>query len=93
VTTHLCVAGSTRAEELDRIVHLYAATKPDAVLPTKLDEAIAIGTVLAARCRLDRPLATRSPVNKSPTTSPSPHPLLSSISCSEALAHEPRISF
>ncbi len=57
VTTHLCVAASTRNEELDRILHLYGAASPNAVLPTKLDEAVAIGTVLAARTRLRVPLS------------------------------------
>jgi flagellar biosynthesis protein FlhF len=57
VTTHLCVAASTRNEELDRILHLYGAASPHAVLPTKLDEAVAIGTVLAARTRLGVPLS------------------------------------
>jgi flagellar biosynthesis protein FlhF len=57
VTTHLCVAASTRNEELDRILHLYGAASPRAVLPTKLDEAVAIGTVVAARTRLGVPLS------------------------------------
>jgi flagellar biosynthesis protein FlhF len=57
VTTHLCVAASTRNEELDRIIHLYGTAQPRAVLPTKLDEAVAIGTVLAARTRLGIPLS------------------------------------
>lgn len=57
VTTHLCIAASTRNEELDRILHLYAATRPQALLPTKLDEAVAIGTVLAAHARLSIPLS------------------------------------
>jgi flagellar biosynthesis protein FlhF len=57
VTTHLCIAASTRNEELDRILHLYGAASPHAVLPTKLDEAVAIGTVLAARTRLGVPLS------------------------------------
>ena len=57
VTTHLCIAASTRNEELDRIIHLYGTASPRAVLPTKLDEAVAIGTVLAARTRLGVPLS------------------------------------
>lgn len=57
VTSHLCVTASTRCEELDRILHLYSAARPSALLPTKLDEAVAIGSVLAARDRLDGPLS------------------------------------
>ncbi len=57
VTTHLCVAASTRNEELDRILHLYSATRPHALLPTKLDEAVAVGTVLAGHARMGVPLS------------------------------------
>jgi len=57
VTTHLCIAASTRIEELDRMLHLYSATEPQAILPTKVDEAVAVGTVLAARVRSGAPLS------------------------------------
>lgn len=57
VTTHLCVAASTRIEELERILHLYAVTRPEAVIATKFDEAVAIGTVVAARLRSGAPLS------------------------------------
>jgi len=57
VTTHLCVAASTRIEELERILHLYSATQPASILATKVDEAVAIGTVLAARMRSGAPLS------------------------------------
>lgn len=57
VTTHLCVAASTRIEELERILHLYSVARPQAVLATKFDEAVAIGTVLAARLRSGAPLS------------------------------------
>jgi flagellar biosynthesis protein FlhF len=48
ITRHLCLAGSTRQQELDRILQAYAVAAPDAVLVTKLDEAIAIGSVFSA---------------------------------------------
>lgn len=57
VFTHLCVGAATRAEELDRIAHLYRPTQPDALLATKLDEAIAIGSVVALRLREQIPLS------------------------------------
>jgi flagellar biosynthesis protein FlhF len=53
VFTHLCVAAATRAEELERIAHLYRVTAPDALLVTKVDEAVAIGSALALRMRSD----------------------------------------
>src|SRR5690606_30641280 len=60
VTTHLCVAASTRIEELERILHLYGVTEPAAILATKFDEAVAIRTVLAARLRSGAPLSFAS---------------------------------
>lgn len=57
VTTHLCVAASTRIEELERILHLYRVTAPKAVVATKVDEAVAVGSVLAARIRSGAPLS------------------------------------
>jgi len=57
VFTHLCVGAATRAEELERIVHLYRPTKPDALLVTKVDEALAIGSVVAVRLREQMPLS------------------------------------
>jgi flagellar biosynthesis protein FlhF len=49
VTTHLCVAAATRHEELDRLVHLYGEVEPSALLMTKADEAVAIGSVFGAQ--------------------------------------------
>lgn len=57
VFTHLCVGAATRAEELDRIAHLYRPTRPDAIIATKVDEAIAIGSVVALRLRERIPLS------------------------------------
>lgn len=57
VFTHLCVAAATRAEELERIAHLYRVTAPDALLVTKVDEAVAIGSALALRMRSDLPFS------------------------------------
>lgn len=53
VFTHLCVAAATRVEELERIAHLYRVTAPDALLVTKIDEAVAIGSAVALRMRSD----------------------------------------
>jgi flagellar biosynthesis protein FlhF len=57
VTTHLCIAASTRIEELERILHLYGVTEPSAVIATKVDEAVAIGTAVAARTKSGAPLS------------------------------------
>ncbi len=57
VFTHLCVGAATRAEELERIAHLYRPTHPDAIVATKVDEAIAIGSVVALRLREQIPLS------------------------------------
>lgn len=57
ITTHLCIAASTRHEELDRCLHLYAPTNPSALLITKVDEAVAVGSVFAARCAQANPLS------------------------------------
>jgi flagellar biosynthesis protein FlhF len=57
VFTHLCVGAATRAEELERIAHLYRPMRPDAILATKLDEAVAIGSVVALRLREQIPLS------------------------------------
>ncbi|MFO0635143.1 MAG: hypothetical protein U0168_20040 [Nannocystaceae bacterium] len=57
VVTHLCVAAATRIEELERIAHLYRPTDPAALLVTKLDEAIAIGSVLGLRMQTKLPLS------------------------------------
>lgn len=57
MSTHLCIAASTRSEELDRIVHLYSATDPWAVLPTKVDEAVAVGSLFTAQTQLSRPFS------------------------------------
>ncbi len=48
MTRHLCVPASTRQQELDRILHSYSDVSPDAVIVTKLDEAVAIGTIFTA---------------------------------------------
>ncbi len=57
VFTHLCVGAATRSEELERIAHLYRPTHPNAILATKLDEALAIGSVVALRLREQIPLS------------------------------------
>ncbi len=57
VITHLCVPAATRSEELERIAHLYRPAEPQALLVTKVDEAIAIGSVLALRLRADLPFS------------------------------------
>ncbi|MBK6916436.1 MAG: hypothetical protein IPH07_03450 [Deltaproteobacteria bacterium] len=57
VLTHLCVAAATRSEELERIAHLYRPSSPAALLVTKADEAIAIGSVLGLRFAADLPLS------------------------------------
>ncbi len=49
---HLCVAAATRAEELERLVHLYGGTQPSSLLVTKIDEAVAVGSVFGAREQL-----------------------------------------
>lgn len=49
VTTHLCLSAATRQEEVDRFVRLYQRLEPDALIATKMDEAVAIGSVIAAR--------------------------------------------
>jgi flagellar biosynthesis protein FlhF len=57
VFVHLCVAAATRAEELERIAHLYRPLEPGAVLVTKVDEAVAIGSVLGLRARSSLPFS------------------------------------
>lgn len=57
LTTHLCIAASTRIEELERVVHLYGVTEPAAIIATKVDEAVAIGSIVAARIRSGAPLS------------------------------------
>lgn len=57
VSTHLCVASSTRQEELDRIMRLYGRLEPDALIATKMDEAVAIGSVVAARLETATPFS------------------------------------
>ncbi len=57
VATHLCVAAATRSEELERIAHLYRVAEPAALLVTKVDEAIAVGSAVALRVRADLPLS------------------------------------
>ena len=57
VTTHLCVAAATRQEELDRILHVYGRLDPRAVVATKVDEAVAIGSMMSAHAQLDVPFS------------------------------------
>jgi flagellar biosynthesis protein FlhF len=57
VRTQLCIAAATRAEELERIAHLYRPADPQALLVTKVDEAIAIGSVMALRMRSQLPFS------------------------------------
>lgn len=57
VFTHLCVAAATRVEELERIAHLYRVAAPDALLVTKVDEAVAIGSAVALRVRNELPFS------------------------------------
>ena len=57
VRTHLCVAAATRSEELERIAHLYRPADPQSLLVTKVDEAIAIGSVIALRMRSELPFS------------------------------------
>jgi len=57
VFVHLCVAAATRSEELERIAHLYAPVNPDALLVTKVDEAVAIGSVFGLRVRAGLPFS------------------------------------
>lgn len=57
ITTHLCVAAATRQEELDRILHVYGRVTPRAVVATKLDEAVAIGSMMSARTHLEVPFS------------------------------------
>ncbi|RMG97045.1 MAG: hypothetical protein D6705_09690 [Deltaproteobacteria bacterium] len=57
ITRHLCFAASTRQQELDRLLATCAALGPDAALVTKLDEAIAIGTLFAAPVEHDLALS------------------------------------
>ncbi len=52
-TRHLCVTASTRQQELDRLLAACAPLALDAALPTKLDEAVAIGTVFTAPAEHD----------------------------------------
>ena len=48
MTRHLCLAAFTRQQELDRILQRHALVQPDAVILTKVDETIALGTVFTA---------------------------------------------
>lgn len=57
VSTHLCVSSSTRQEELDRIMRMYRRLEPDALIATKMDEAVAIGSVVAARLESELPFS------------------------------------
>ena len=57
VTVHMCLSAATRQEELDRTVQLYQGLEPSAIIATKLDEAVAIGTIVAARLNLSLPLS------------------------------------
>lgn len=57
VTVHLCVAAATRQEELDRILHVYGRLDPSALVATKLDEAVAIGSMYAGRSQADVPFS------------------------------------
>ena len=57
VTVHLCVAAATRQEELDRILHVYGRLDPAALIATKLDEAVAIGSMYAGRTQADVPFS------------------------------------
>ena len=57
MTTHLCVAAATRQEELDRILHVYGRLDPRAVVATKVDEAVAIGSMMSAHAQLDVPFS------------------------------------
>lgn len=57
ITTHLCVAAATRQEELDRILHVYGRVEPSDLVATKLDEAVAIGSMLSARVQVGLPFS------------------------------------
>ncbi len=57
ITTHLCVAAATRQEELDRILHVYGRVEPADLIATKLDEAVAIGSMLSARVQIGLPFS------------------------------------
>jgi flagellar biosynthesis protein FlhF len=57
ITTHLCVAAATRQEELDRILHVYGRVDPADLIATKLDEAVAIGSMLSARVQSGLPFS------------------------------------
>ncbi|MBC8071866.1 MAG: flagellar biosynthesis protein FlhF, partial [Deltaproteobacteria bacterium] len=74
VLTHLCVAAATRIEELERISHLYRAADPKALLVTKVDEAIAIGSVLALRMRSELPFSYAATGPQVPDDLTSAHP-------------------
>ena len=74
VTVHLCIAAATRQEELDRIIHLYRPLEPQALVATKLDEAVAIGSMFAARTQTHVPFSyvttgQQIPEDISPATS------------------------
>lgn len=57
VSVHLCVAAATRTAELERIVHIYRPFSLHAVLPTKLDEAVAVGSMFAAQAETRLPFS------------------------------------
>ena len=57
VSVHLCVAAATRQAELDRILHVYRPYSLHAILPTKLDEAVAVGSMFAARIQTQLPFS------------------------------------
>ncbi|TPV95495.1 MAG: flagellar biosynthesis protein FlhF [Myxococcales bacterium FL481] len=57
VSVHLCVAAATRFAELERILHVYRPYSLHAVLPTKLDEAVAVGSMFAAQAETRLPFS------------------------------------
>ncbi|MEE9384468.1 MAG: flagellar biosynthesis protein FlhF [Nannocystaceae bacterium] len=57
VAVHLCIAAATRKAELDRILHVYRPFPTHALLATKLDEAVAVGSMFAARLESELPFS------------------------------------
>ncbi len=53
VSTHLCLPASTRQEELERLTHIFSALDVHALMMTKVDEAVAIGSLLGIRSALN----------------------------------------
>jgi flagellar biosynthesis protein FlhF len=57
INLHLCLSASTRQEELDRVIALYQRMEPRAIIATKVDEAVAVGTMVSARLTTELPFS------------------------------------